>query len=221
MENFELRADRPVWTIGFDFEDMARLDGFSSIAGIDEVGRGCIAGPVVAAACILDPNRPMPEGLDDSKKLDPGKRESIAEQLRSECLAYAIGEIDADEIDRINILEATRKAMLSAIESLDPPPDFLLIDAVVLKHCPIPQRAIIKGDSISASIAAASILAKVYRDELMTRMDAEFPGYGFAEHKGYGCRSHYAAIDTLGACPIHRKTFKGVVPRESSTPGLF
>jgi ribonuclease HII len=205
--------------IGLDFERLARANGFKLVAGIDEVGRGCIAGPVVAAACILDPDDPLHEGIDDSKKLAPELRTEIADYLKENAMGYAIGEADAEEIDTINILEATKRAMLRAIEALSPSPDFLLIDALTLKGCTIQQRAIIKGDSISASIAAASILAKTYRDDLMKAYDREFPGYGFASHKGYGCRMHYDAVRELGPCRIHRKTFRGVRPEQA--PMLF
>ncbi len=221
VKEFELRADRQQWTIGFDFEDQARSEGYLFIAGIDEVGRGCIAGPVVAAACILDREKPLPEGLDDSKKLDAATRTRIAAELKQSCIAHAIGQIEAEEIDRINILEATKKAMLAAIASLDPAADHLLIDALHLKATPLPQKAIIKGDSISVSIAAASVLAKTYRDELMTAYDVEFPQYGFAGHKGYGCASHYEAIHEHGPCVLHRMTFRGVVPEEPVELSLF
>jgi ribonuclease HII len=212
-----LFADLTVTEIGLDFERQAYDAGFRYIAGLDEVGRGCIAGPVVAAACILDIDKPFPDGLDDSKKLRPEKREEIAAQLKSDCIAYSIGQVEADEIDRINILEATKNAMLLAIATLAPAADFLLIDALQLKHCALPQRAIIKGDSISASIAAASILAKTYRDALMRDYDVQFPAYGFAGHKGYGCRTHWDALNEHGPCGIHRLSFHGVVP-ETTEP---
>lgn len=202
--------DLTVDSIGLVYEDQARAEGYQFIAGVDEVGRGCLAGPVVAAACILDYDKPLPAGIDDSKKLDPAKREEIAIELKETCIAYAIGQIEADEIDRINILEATKKAMLAAIGELQPAADYLLIDALRLKQTHLPQRAIIKGDSVSASIAAASILAKTYRDELMRRYDAEFPLYGFAGHKGYGAETHLDALKKHGSCPIHRKSFHGV-----------
>ncbi len=216
MQDFTLTADRSVWTIGFDFERQAYSEGFRLIAGVDEVGRGCIAGPVVAAACILDIEKPIPDALDDSKKLTAETRDEIAAWIKDECVSYAIGLVDAADIDRINILEATKVAMLNAIGDLQPAADFLLIDALRLKACPLPQKAIIKGDSISASIAAASILAKTYRDGLMAAYDTEFPGYGFAAHKGYGCASHYNAIEELGPCSIHRMSFKGVSPTVES-----
>lgn len=208
-----LFSDLEVTEIGLDFERQAYDAGYRFIAGLDEVGRGCVAGPVVAAACILDMDKPLPDGLDDSKKLTPEKREEIAAHLKSECVAYTIGQIEADEIDRINILEATKKAMLAAIAALVPAADYLLIDALQLKHTPLPQRAIIKGDSLSASIAAASILAKTYRDALMRDYDSQFPNYGFAGHKGYGCREHWNALNEHGPCAIHRLSFHGVVPK--------
>ena len=200
-----------MWTIGFDFEEQARSEGFLFVAGVDEVGRGCLAGPVVAAACILDLSKAVPAKLNDSKKLTAKQRDEIGEELRANALAFGIGTVEAEEIDRINILEATKKAMLLAIEALKPNADFLLIDALQLKHVSLPQKAIIKGDSISYSIAAASVIAKTYRDSLMTELDLQFPQYGFAEHKGYGAASHRAAIKEHGPCPLHRKTFRGVV----------
>ena len=211
MNGFRLQADRTVWTIGFDFEEQARSEGFLFVAGVDEVGRGCLAGPVVAAACILDLSKAVPAKLNDSKKLTAKQRDEIGEELRANALTFGIGTVEAEEIDRINILEATKKAMLLAIEALKPNADFLLIDALQLKHVSLPQKAIIKGDSISYSIAAASVIAKTYRDGLMTELDLQFPQYGFADHKGYGAASHRAAIKEHGPCPLHRKTFRGVV----------
>jgi ribonuclease HII len=178
-----LFTDLQILCIGLDFERQAHSEGFRFVAGVDEVGRGCLAGPVVAAACILDLDKVLPENIDDSKKLTPQVREEIAHQLKAECVAYAIGQVEADEIDRINILEATKKAMLLAIGALQPAADFLLVDALQLKHSPLPQRPIIKGDSLSASIAAASILAKTYRDDLWPGMTRCIRAYGFAGHK--------------------------------------
>lgn len=213
MELFKSQiADRKL-QIGLDFEDYARADGFRFIAGVDEVGRGCLAGAVVAAACVLDPKKPLPSGLNDSKQLTAVQRNEIAEQLKANCLGYAVGQVEADEIDRINILQATKKAMCAAIRALRPAADFLLIDALQLKEIRLPQRAIIKGDSISASIAAASILAKTYRDALMHEFDREYPQYGFASNVGYGTTAHYDAIRKHGICPLHRKTFRGVVDK--------
>lgn len=197
--------------VGLDFEFRARAEGFRFIAGVDEVGRGCLAGPVVAAACILDPDKPLPAGLNDSKKLAAERRTKIAEYLKQNVLAYAIGQVEADEIDRINILQATKKAMKLAVEALRPAADFLLIDALQLKEITLPQKAIISGDSISASIAAASIIAKTYRDGLMAEYGRKFPNYGFASHVGYGTKFHLAALRKHGPCGLHRKTFRGVL----------
>ena len=204
-----LRRQR-VSTIGIDFEKRAARDGFRFIAGVDEVGRGCLAGAVVAAAVILDLSKPLPAGLDDSKKLSAKKRESLNEEIRQTAVAYAIAQVEADEIDRINILQATKKAMRLAIGKLSPKADFLLIDAVELKDVSLPQKAIIHGDSISASIAAASIVAKTYRDNLMQEMDKIYPAYGFAKHVGYGTKAHFEALKAHGACPLHRRSFRGV-----------
>lgn len=197
--------------IGIAFEQNAVGEGYRFIAGVDEVGRGCLAGPVVAAACILDLAKALPVGLDDSKKLTEKRREAIADELKRSCVAYAIGRVEADEIDRINILEATKRAMLLAIGGLDPAADYLLIDALHLKQSPLPQKAIIKGDSISASIAAASVIAKTHRDGLMKAYESEFPQYGFAGHKGYGAASHLAALREHGPCRLHRRSFRGVL----------
>lgn len=197
--------------VGLDFENRAIADGYKFIAGVDEVGRGCLAGAVVAAACILDLSKPLPEGLNDSKKLTAKRRETIAEELRANVVCFAIGQIEADEIDRINILQATKKAMRAAIEKLNPPADFLLVDAVQLKEINLPQKAIIHGDAISASIAAASIIAKVYRDNLMRELDKTYPAYGFAKHAGYGTKAHFEALRSHGACSLHRKSFRGVL----------
>ena len=198
------------------FEDEARSVGFGCIAGLDEVGRGALAGPVVAAAVILDPGAPLPEGLDDSKKLTPLQRERIAEELRRTSFCYAYGRVEPEEIDETNILVATRRAMLQALEKLQPRADFLLIDAIQLRESSLPQKAIIRGDSASASIAAASVLAKTYRDALMREYDTQFPVYGFARHVGYGTREHWAALREHGCCTIHRRSFRGVIPEEIS-----
>ncbi|MCD9186180.1 MAG: ribonuclease HII [Pyrinomonadaceae bacterium] len=198
--------------IGIEFENQAISEGFRLIAGVDEVGRGCLAGPVVAAACILDLSKPLPEGLNDSKKISEKKRLKLNEEIRETAICYAIGEVQADEIDKINILQATKKAMRFAIEKLQPNADFLLIDALQLKEIKLPQKGIIKGDAISASIAAASIIAKTYRDNLMQEMCKIYPAYGFSKHVGYGTKAHFEAIKQHGACDIHRKSFKGVLP---------
>jgi ribonuclease HII len=197
--------------IGLDFENQAIAEGFRFIAGVDEVGRGCLAGAVVAAAVILDLSKPLPEGLNDSKKLSAKRREKINEEIKQNALAYSIAQVEADEIDRINILQATKKAMRLAIENLNLPADFLLIDALELKEINLPQKAIIHGDAISASIAAASIIAKTYRDNLMLEMDKIYPAYGFSKHVGYGTKAHFEALRAHGACPLHRKSFRGVL----------
>ncbi len=204
----------PSSLIGTMFEDEARAGGFGFVAGLDEVGRGALAGPVVAAAVILDPQAALPAGLNDSKKLTATRRERIAEELRATAIAYSVGRIEPDEIDRINILQATRRAMLVALDQLSTPADYLLIDALELKDAKLPQRAIIRGDSISASIAAASIIAKTFRDQLMREYHDVYPQYNFAAHVGYGTRVHMEALRTHGACPIHRKSFRGVLPAE-------
>jgi ribonuclease HII len=193
------------------FEEEARGSGCGRVAGLDEVGRGALAGPVVAAAVILDPEAPVPEGLDDSKKLTRLQRERIAEELRRTAVCHAYGLVGPEEIDATNILIATRRAMLQALEQLQPCADFLLIDALQLRESPLPQKAIIRGDSASASIAAASVLAKTFRDRLMREYDSLHPGYNFSRHVGYGTREHYEAIRLRGPCAIHRRSFRGVL----------
>jgi ribonuclease HII len=188
------------------YEEQARARGYRAIAGVDEAGRGPLAGPVAAAAVILDPLRPI-LGLNDSKKLSASKREHLYDQIRDQALALAVVLVDAAEIDRINILQATKQAMRQAISGLAIQPDLLLIDAVALDQVPSEVWPIIKGDAKSNSIAAASILAKVTRDRLMQTFDSQYPDYGFARHKGYGTAQHYAAIRQFGLTPIHRLSF--------------
>ena len=180
------------------------------MAGVDEAGRGCLAGPVVAAAVILDENRPI-HGLRDSKELSEKRRNELFRQIREKALAYSVGMIGAEEIDRINILRAALLAMEKAVLDLGKKPDCVLIDGNFKTSLPIEQRAIVKGDSKCASIAAASIVAKVTRDRIMTEVEREYPGYGFSRHKGYPTREHLGALRNLGPCPIHRKSFKGVL----------
>ena len=194
----------------YQFELQAADRGFRKVAGIDEAGRGPLAGPVVAAAVILHPGLQLP-GVNDSKKLTERKREQLFEQISQQALAIGVGIVDAAEIDRINILQATRRAMLNAVHNLQESPDFLLIDGITTIDSPIRQLTIKQGDSRSASIAAASIIAKVTRDRMMLEYEQQFPGYGFAGHKGYGSSSHYSALRRLGPCPIHRTTFRGVL----------
>lgn len=196
--------------VSFELENYIRSMGFELIAGVDEVGRGCLAGPVVAAACILDLSKPFPKELDDSKKLSKKTRKSLEKQIKSQAVSYSIAEVTAEEIDRINVLQATKKAMLEAINHLQPKPDFVLIDALELRELKIPQKAIVKGDSISASIAAASVIAKVHRDRVMKAMHEIYPVYGFAKNVGYPTKKHREALKRYGPCPIHRKSFRPV-----------
>jgi len=190
--------------LGHEYE--LRRAGFRSIAGLDEVGRGSLAGPVVAAAVVL-PARPRIRGLRDSKVLARARREALYEEIVARADAIGVGCVEVEIIDRINILEATRLAMREALAHLPEPPDHLLIDALTIREAVYPQRAIIDGDAISASIAAASIVAKVTRDRICDEMDVRFPGYGFARHKGYGTRRHYAALLREGPCEWHRRSF--------------
>lgn len=201
------------------FEAEAQSCGARLIAGIDEVGRGALAGPVVAAAVILDLNC-IPKGLNDSKKLTAAKRGKLDAEIRKAALAFAIARVEAEEIDRINILQATHKAMREAIQSLNPAPDYLLLDAVSLKELSVPQKAIIKGDAKSVSIAAASIIAKVARDQWMADYDQEFPGYRFVSNVGYGTAEHLQALREIGPSKIHRLTFRKVLP-EAEQSRLF
>jgi ribonuclease HII len=191
------------------FERLARSNGFHLVAGIDEAGRGPLAGPVVAAAVIL-PEGLLIKGVNDSKKLSPDTRERLFDAIMSQALSVGIGMGSAELIDRINILQATRHAMREAVSQLAPQPDCLLIDGISTINSPIPQKTIKKGDSLSLSIAAASIIAKVTRDRLMRELDKIHPGYGFSGHKGYGSVLHLEAIRRLGPSPVHRLTFGGV-----------
>lgn len=191
------------------FEKTAYGNGFTRVAGIDEAGRGPLAGPVVAAAVILPAGLSI-TGVDDSKKLTPDRREKLFGVIMAQALSVGVGIISPAEIDRINILQATRLAMLTAVQQLSTQPDYLLIDGISTIDSDVPQKTIKKGDSLSLSIAAASIIAKVTRDRLMIEMDSKYPGYGFAGHKGYGSAAHMDAIRRLGPSPIHRLTFGGV-----------
>ncbi|GAK55958.1 ribonuclease HII [Candidatus Vecturithrix granuli] len=191
------------------FERIAYQDGAHCIAGVDEAGRGCLAGPVVAAAVILPPEWTLPQ-INDSKQLTPSQRETLFPLIQQRALSVGVGMVPAEVIDQVNILQATYLAMEQAIANLSITPDYLLLDAVTLKNVPLRQRGIIKGDSLSISIAAASIIAKVSRDRLMLDYHQQYPHYGFAVHKGYGTKQHRQAIAQFGPCPIHRKTFRGV-----------
>lgn len=197
----------------YEYEKDCFAKGFKMIGGIDEAGRGPLAGPVVAACCILDPNETL-LGLDDSKKLSEKKREELFVTIKEKALAYAVCSSSPEEIDDINILEATKKAMRNCVKELaakGQSPDILLIDAVNLSGTGLDVIPIIKGDAKSDSIAAASILAKVTRDHMMMEYDEMYPGYGFAKHKGYGTKDHYAAIREKGMTPIHRRSFLKVI----------
>jgi ribonuclease HII len=191
------------------FEKRFLNSGFHLIAGLDEAGRGPLAGPVVAAAVIL-PFPEFREHLSDSKKLPPEKRESLYDKILQAALSIGIGAVEAEEIDRIHIGKATQKAMAMAVGFLDRQPDMLLIDGILPVPLPLPQRTIVKGDNLSVSIAAASIVAKVTRDRIMMTHHDRFPQYNFANHKGYGTREHREAIRRHGCCTVHRKTFRGV-----------
>ena len=193
------------------YEREAGRLGFLRIAGVDEVGRGALFGPVVAAAVILNPARRIP-GLDDSKKLTAARRRLLSEKILERAVAWAVAEVLPERIDAWNIYQASRQAMERALKDLKPPADFILSDAMRLE-LPIPCRAVIHGDARSVSIAAASILAKVYRDRLLEDWDREFPGYGLARHKGYATREHLALLRQQGPTPLHRRSFAPV--RES------
>jgi ribonuclease HII len=188
-------------------ERALRTRGFVRIAGIDEAGRGPLAGPVVAGAVIL-PEKFRHRTLTDSKQLSPQRREELFRELTThDGVVWAVAVVEVDEIDRINILRATHQAMRRAAEGLAVRPDHVLIDGLPVRPFPIEQTALVKGDALSFSIAAASVLAKVTRDRLMVEMDERHPGYDFAQHKGYGTALHLAKLRAHGPCPIHRKTF--------------
>jgi len=191
------------------FEETARKRGFQFIAGLDEAGRGPLAGPVVAAAVVFPKTRSL-KGIDDSKVLSAGQREKALSLLQRRALGVGIGIVEAGEIDRINILQASLKAMELAVQSLPLRPDFLLIDGLHCLKLPAEQKAIPKGDRRCLSIAAASIVAKVTRDRLMVAYHQDYPEYNFAQHKGYGTREHLQAIQKYGCCPLHRQSFRTI-----------
>ncbi len=193
-------------------ENQLLTAGFLHIAGVDEAGRGCLAGPVVAAAVIVDPQR-LVAGVDDSKALTAEKRERLADAIKAAAVGWAIQQESPGVIDRINILEATRRAMMRAVENLQPAPDCVLVDAVRLGRLRVPSLALIRGDQVSYAVASASILAKVERDRLMCELDLEYPHYGFARHKGYGAAEHREALAYFGPSPAHRLSFRSVIPR--------
>jgi ribonuclease HII len=197
--------DADLWA----FEKALTADGYTNIAGIDEAGRGPLAGPVVSAAVILPFDFDV-KGLTDSKKLTARQRERLYARIYAEATTVSIGIVDAIEIDRINILQATKLSMTMAVDNLSPLPDHLIIDGNFNIPSPLPQQAIIKGDARSASIAAASVIAKVSRDYLMHRYHDDYPLFGFDRHKGYPTKAHKAAIAEHGPCLIHRRSFRGV-----------
>lgn len=188
--------------------------GFLLLAGVDEAGRGPLAGPVVAGACILPANFNLP-GLNDSKMLTESKREKLFTQIRSQAIDFAIGSAEPAEIDALNILQATKLAMKRAIEGCTVRPHYLLIDALNLPNVHLPQLPLVGGDRLSASIAAASILAKVTRDRLMVQLHTLYPEYGFSKNKGYGTSEHLQALKQFGPCPLHRRSFAPVNQRTS------
>ena len=195
-------SEKNMW----QFEEELFTQGYQLICGVDEAGRGPLAGPVCAAAVILPPHLEIP-GLDDSKKLSDKRRRELFPIIKEQAIAYGIGLASHEEIDEINILQATYLAMERALAQLTETPEYVLIDGNRAKDFGLPVKTVVKGDSLSANIAAASVLAKVTRDMLMEEAALEYPGYGFEIHKGYGTRAHYDALRTLGACPIHRNSF--------------
>ncbi len=190
------------------YEDEARAEGHAVVAGLDEVGRGALCGPVVACAVVLGADFAT-DGLDDSKRLTALQRERLAERIRGRALAVGVGSADVAEIDRLNILRATHLAMVRALDGLVARPDCVLVDGLPVPSIALPQKAIVKGDALSVSIAAASIVAKVTRDALMRDLDARYPGYGLAHNMGYGSEDHRLALRRLGPSAVHRCSFHG------------
>jgi ribonuclease HII len=193
-------------TVTFDIEQELRRSGFNAIAGVDEAGRGPLAGPVVAAAVVFDAGVFI-EGVDDSKKLSKRRREELAIEIYRKAQTVGIGVADHALIDEINILQATMSAMHQALEGLTVVPAFVLVDGKYFRHPTLRFRTVVHGDALSHSIAAASIIAKTTRDRMMHKLDAEYPGYGFARNKGYGTKEHVEAIRVLGRSPVHRRSF--------------
>lgn len=194
----------------FAYEEAAYQKGYRLLCGIDEAGRGPLAGPVVAAACML-PRNYFVEGVNDSKQLTPKTRARLFERLTTDPrIIYAVASVTSEEIDQINIYQATMVAMLKAVEKLSVQPDYLLVDGLLLPHPTLFVEKIIKGDALSHSIAAASIIAKVTRDQMMCDWDKQWPQYGFAQHKGYGTPQHVEMIRQHGPCPIHRRSFEPI-----------
>lgn len=193
----------------YEYERQANAEGYDLIAGVDEAGRGPLAGPVAVAAVILPKELYLPF-LNDSKKLSEKRRETLYDMIKEQAVAYSVVLVDREIIDKENIYEATKNGMYNAILKLSQKPDKVLIDAMPLDKLPIPSLSIVKGDAKSASIAAASVLAKVTRDRFMREMDKVYPEYGFKNHKGYGTKAHIEAIKKYGPCPLHRETFEPI-----------
>jgi ribonuclease HII len=193
----------------FNIENQIWTKGYHLIAGIDEVGRGPLAGPVVAGAVIL-PQKPAKSWISqirDSNDLTEKKREKLSDIIKEKAVAWGLGMVSPEEIDTRGIMQATRMAMMMAVEQLSSPPHFLLVDAIKLPDLKVPQHSVIRGDKLCLSIACASIVAKVTRDKMMADYDVSYPGYGFSKHKGYGTREHMLSLQKLGPCPIHRRSF--------------
>ncbi|MBP7868074.1 MAG: ribonuclease HII [Acidobacteria bacterium] len=193
----------------FPADDDFYREGHRLVAGVDEVGRGALAGPVVTAAVILDPGRPV-EGIRDSKQLTPSRREVLAAEIVLRATAWSVDFAGNEEVDRLNVLEATRCSMTRAVGNCPVRPDVVLVDAVRLEGLSMPSFSMVRGDELSLNVAAASIVAKVTRDRWMTEVASQYPGYGFEVHKGYGTARHLAALKRLGPCPLHRRTFRPV-----------
>ena len=189
---------------GFEFQAAGQC-----LAGVDEVGRGPLAGPVVAAAVILDPDRPI-DGLRDSKKLSERRRQALAEQIQERALAWSLGRADVHEIDRINILQASLLAMQRAVAALSLAPELVLVDGNRCPRLDYPAQAVVRGDALVPAISAASIIAKVSRDREMVELDSRYPGYGLAKHKGYPSKAHLTALQSLGVTPVHRRSYAPV-----------
>ena len=208
------------WEKRLTYERGCWDQGYKRIAGLDEAGRGPLAGPVVAAVFLITPEFQLME-LNDSKQLSLKQRENCFQYLTSGQWEYGVGVVEPGEIDRINIYQASRRAMLQALQSLSPAPDYLLVDALVVPDTSIPQSAIIHGDALAVTIAAASVIAKCTRDRMMIEYDRDFPGYGFAKHKGYPTREHYEALSKLGPSSIHRLSFRLTKKLDSKSLDLF
>jgi ribonuclease HII len=210
-------------TASLRYEAGLWAEGYARIAGLDEAGRGAWAGPVVATAVTLPPDAsacaPLLGIVHDSKQLTPAQRERLFPQIQAIATGIGVGIVPASAIDDVGIVAATRQAMSQAVGALSPAPDYLLVDALRLPRIRLPQRALVHGDALSLSIAAASIIAKVTRDRILTDLDARYPGYGFARHKGYGTAAHQAALARLGPCPEHRRSFRPLVGLQCSFGG--